>query len=160
MSTESWWGRFHNRFVCVFLTSPSQSLLLLLSRPYVYTFDVRMCMRRHMHACLYLEEILIKLCGWMKYEEQGDFIKSLEWWSSSQTPQISLYLSTTLIQQNNSPKSLSIFHTVPSPPPPLHFFLLCCRKLRRTSLSPHALLHRVHAIKIDSNSGASEIQSR
>lgn len=58
------------------------------------------------------------------------WVISLRRWSdgahhSSPTPQISLYLSSTLIQQNNSPKSLSIFHTLPPPPPPLNFILLC-----------------------------------
>lgn len=53
---------------------------------------------------------------------------SLSRWSdgahhSSPTPQISLYLSSALIQQNNSPKSLSIFHTLlPRPPLCISFY--------------------------------------
>lgn len=57
------------------------------------------------------------------------WVISLRWWSdgahhSAQTPQISLYLSSTLIQQNNSPKRLSIFHPSTSSST-LYFISLC-----------------------------------
>ena len=64
---------------------------------------------------------------------------------SSPTPQISLYLSSTLIQQNNSPKSLSIFHTLPPPPPPPPplLILLCYVESRGMCfVSQHALFQR------------------
>ena len=61
----------------------------------------------------------------------------------SPTPQISLYLSSTLIQQNNSPKSLSIFHTLPPPPPPPLLILLCyVESWGIRFVSQHALFQR------------------
>ena len=51
--------------------------------------------------CPYLEEVLIRLWSWVKHEELGDFIKSVDWWSSSQlisALDFSLHYSNKTIQ--------------------------------------------------------------
>lgn len=77
---------------------------------------------------------------------------------SQETPQISLYLSTALIPQNNSPKSLSVAH---SPPPfPLHIIPLCHVKMQSQGLYLHVLCSTLCIQSKQSGTGGSEIQTR
>lgn len=71
-----------------------------------------MCTCVYLCACVHIWKVLISLESWVKYEELGDFIKSMEWWSSSQ-PCNTFIHPQTLIQHNNSPRSLAISRPLP-----------------------------------------------
>lgn len=82
------------------------------------------------------------------------WVISLSRWSdgahhSSPAPQISLYLSSTSIQQNNSPKSLSIFHTLPPPPPLCILFYFAIWKAEAYGLCLSVLCSSLYAIKTE-----------
>lgn len=109
-----WWLCLHDRSICVFLgdqpitqflssVPPPSPSFLFPGHMSLYLMCECVCVQQHscaclhMHVCMcpYLEEVLIRLCSWVKYEELGDFIKVVEWWSSSQltdTSDFSLFI--------------------------------------------------------------------